>query len=106
MDVSALCTSISHEDGIAATASIFNTTDCQFPDAILQLICFILDHNVFTFNNQFFFQTLEAAMGTRFAPYYANIFMHLFEQDFFAAQSLRPVLYTRYIDDIFFLWTH
>eukprot|EP00061_Rhincodon_typus_P016469 g44704.t1 len=45
-------------------------------DAILQLIRFILYHNVFTFNNQFFIQTHGTAMGTRFAPQYANIFMH------------------------------
>eukprot|EP00061_Rhincodon_typus_P015304 g42910.t1 len=45
-------------------------------------------------------------MGTRFAAQFANIFMHRFEQDFFAAQNLRPTLYTRYVDDIFFLWTH
>ncbi|XP_060688225.1 uncharacterized protein LOC132820238 [Hemiscyllium ocellatum] len=29
-----------------------------------------------------------------------------FEQDFFSMQDLQPTLYTRYIDDIFFLWTH
>ncbi|XP_067832584.1 uncharacterized protein [Heptranchias perlo] len=106
MDVSALDTSIPHDDGIAATASILNTNNSQSPDAILQLIRFILDHNVFTFDNQFFTQTHGTAMGTKFAPQYANIFMHKFEQDFFTAQDLQPTLYTRYIDDIFFLWTH
>ncbi|XP_067844434.1 uncharacterized protein [Heptranchias perlo] len=106
MDDSALYTSIPHDDGIAATASILNTNNSQSPDAILQLIRFILDHNVFTFDNQFFTQTHGTAMGTKFAPQYANIFMHKFERDFFTAQDLQPTLYTRYIDDIFFLWTH
>eukprot|EP00061_Rhincodon_typus_P012963 g39036.t1 len=32
--------------------------------------------------------------------------MHKFEQDFFAAQDLRPTLYVRHVDDINFLWTH
>ena len=32
--------------------------------------------------------------------------MHRFEQDLFTAQDFQPMLYTRYIDDIFFLWTH
>ncbi|XP_067839835.1 uncharacterized protein [Heptranchias perlo] len=45
-------------------------------------------------------------MGTKFVPQYANIFMHKFEHDFFTAQDLQPTLYTRYIDDIFFLWIH
>eukprot|EP00061_Rhincodon_typus_P010082 g34095.t1 len=77
-----------HDDGIAAAASVLNTTDCQFPDAILQLIRFILKHNIFTFDNQFFVQTHGTATGTRFAPQYASIFMH------------------KYIDGIFFVWTH
>ncbi|XP_072357570.1 uncharacterized protein [Scyliorhinus torazame] len=106
MDVSARYTSIPHDDGIAATASVLNTDNCQSPDAILQLIRFILDHNVFTFDNKFFIQTHGTAMGTKFAPQYANIFMHKFEQDLLTAQDLQPTLYTRYIDDIFFLWTH
>ncbi|XP_072421549.1 uncharacterized protein [Chiloscyllium punctatum] len=106
MDVSALYTSIPHNDGIAATASVFNTNNCQSPNTILQLIRFILDHNVFTFDNQFFIQTHGTAMGTNFALQYANIFMHRFEQDFFSMQDLKPTLYTRYTDDIFFLLTH
>eukprot|EP00061_Rhincodon_typus_P012065 g37537.t1 len=79
---------------------------CKFPDTTLQLIRFILDYNVFTFNNRLFIQTYGTAMGATFAPQYANIFMRRFEQDFFATQNLREMLYTRYIDDIFFLWTH
>eukprot|EP00061_Rhincodon_typus_P009903 g33749.t1 len=86
VDISALYTSIPHDDGIAATASVLNANDCQFPDAILELIFFLLDHNVFTFNNQFFIQTHGTAMITRFAPQYANIFMHKFEQDFFTEE--------------------
>ncbi|XP_072410591.1 uncharacterized protein [Chiloscyllium punctatum] len=106
MDVSALYTSIPHNDGIAATASVLNTNNCQSPNTILQLIHFILDHNVFTFDNQFFIQTHGTAMGTKFAPQYVNIFMHRFKQEFFSMQDLQPTLYTRYIDDISFLWTH
>eukprot|EP00061_Rhincodon_typus_P009810 g33598.t1 len=84
MDVLPLYTSIPHNDGIAATDSVLNTNNCQFLDAILQLIHFNLDHNIFTFDNQFFIQTHGTAMGTNFAPQYANVFMHKFEQDFFA----------------------
>eukprot|EP00061_Rhincodon_typus_P002870 g18702.t1 len=106
MYISALYINILHDDSIVATSSVLNTTNCQFPGTILQFICFILDHNVFTFDNQFFTWTQGTAVGTRFAPQYANIFMHRFEQDFYAAQYLQLMLYTRYIDNIFFLWTH
>eukprot|EP00061_Rhincodon_typus_P009994 g33922.t1 len=54
-----------HNNGIAATASVLNTTNCQFPDAIVQLICFIPDYNVSNFDNQFFIQTHGTAMGTK-----------------------------------------
>eukprot|EP00061_Rhincodon_typus_P018205 g47283.t1 len=60
---------------------------------MLHLICFILDHYVFTFNNQFFIQTHGTAMRTKFSPQYANIFLHKFEQDFFADGHLSTSLY-------------
>eukprot|EP00061_Rhincodon_typus_P014239 g41146.t1 len=63
-----LLTVIPHNDGIAATASVFNINNCQFQDAILQLICFILNHNIFSFDNQFFIQTHGTAKVTRFPP--------------------------------------
>eukprot|EP00061_Rhincodon_typus_P015086 g42563.t1 len=93
MDVSAVCTSIPHDDGMVARVSVLNTNNCQFPDAILQLIRFILD-NIFTFDN---IKTHGTAMGIKYAPQYTN---------FFAAQDLQPTLYTRYINDIFIFWIH
>ncbi|XP_074819362.1 GPI alpha-1,4-mannosyltransferase I, stabilizing subunit [Natator depressus] len=46
------------------------------------------------------------AMGTRMAPQYANIFMADLEQRFLSSRPLTPLLYLRYIDDIFIIWTH
>ncbi|CAM4529104.1 unnamed protein product [Lepidochelys olivacea] len=46
------------------------------------------------------------AMGTRMAPQYANIFMADLEQRFLSSRPLKPLLYLRYIDDIFIIWTH
>ena len=45
-------------------------------------------------------------MGTKFAPAYACISMHRVEQDFLETQELKPLLWLRFIDDIFFIWTH
>eukprot|EP00061_Rhincodon_typus_P012337 g38006.t1 len=50
----------------------------------IQHIRFILNHNIIIFDNQFFIQTHGTAMGIKFEPQYANIFMHKFKQDFFA----------------------
>eukprot|EP00061_Rhincodon_typus_P009050 g32220.t1 len=49
-DILALYTSNPHDNGMAATASVLNTNNSQFPDAILQLIHFILDQKIFTFD--------------------------------------------------------
>ena len=48
-------------------------------------------------------------MGTPMAPYYANLFMDNFEQNFLRDYSqitgLSPLVWFRLIDDIFFIWT-
>ena len=46
------------------------------------------------------------AIGTKFAPPYACIFINEMETSFFRTQQLQPFIWLRYIDDIFFLWTH
>ncbi len=46
-------------------------------------------------------------MGTRFAPSYANLFIGRLEQKLLKALEslvLKPILYLRYIDDIFIIW--
>ena len=43
------------------------------------------------------------------APNYANLFMECFEtnliNDFYKEQKKKPLVWYRYIDDIFFIWT-
>ena len=47
-------------------------------------------------------------MGTPMAPNYANIFMDKFEQGllsaFYKKSGKRPLVWWRFIDDIFFIW--
>ena len=40
------------------------------------------------------------------APQYANIFMANLEENFLQNTHNKPLIYLRYIDDIFLLWTH
>ena len=46
-------------------------------------------------------------MGTRVAPTYANIFMAWLEEDFILKHwsGTKPLMFRRFIDDIFFAWT-
>ena len=53
---------------------------------------------------------MGTSMGTPMAPNYANLFMAKFENDvitsFYEKSGLKPYVWFRYIDDIFFVWTH
>ena len=45
-------------------------------------------------------------MGTQMAPSYANIFVGRLESSFLQQTTLKPAIWWRYIDDIFFIWPH
>ena len=44
--------------------------------------------------------------GTKFAPTYAPIFMDEIETNFLDTQYFKLLVWFRYIDDVFFIWTH
>ena len=51
-------------------------------------------------------QISGTAIGTKFAPPHACIFMDKFETDFLTTQNMKPLVWLKYIDDIFFVWSH
>ena len=107
-DVTALYTSIPHNDGIGACKKhidrrALSTTSSE---DICQLIKFILGNNVFSFNDEYFLQVCVTAMGTRMAPCYANIFMAELEENVLSGYPHKPLAYYRYIDYIFIIWSH
>ena len=65
---------------------------------------FVLKNNLFGF--KVFEPILGTAIGTIFAPPYACIYMDRVEEDFLETQELQPLLWLRFIDDIFFIWIH
>ena len=46
------------------------------------------------------------AIGTKVALTYASIFMNKLESDFLKSQERTSLLWYRYIDHVFFIWTH
>lgn len=110
LDVTALYSNIPHQLGLTAVEE-YLSKDINIPitqkEFIKNGIDFILTHNLFTFNSQLFLQTKGTAMGTRFAPSYANLFMGHYENLFI--QNAHPwrkhiIMYRRYIDDLIFIW--
>ena len=74
---------------------------------ITSLLHLILTLNNFVFNdNKHFLQIKGCTMGTKCAPSYANLFMGIFEEEnIYTRIKNKNLLYLRYIDDIFIIWT-
>ena len=45
-------------------------------------------------------------MSKKYAPAFANIFMHYWEQQALSSTNYTPLFWKRYIDDIFGIWRH
>ena len=105
MDINAMYPSIPHEEGIQALLK--HDVSLPFPKMVTtRLLNFILTENYFQFNKKFYKQAKGVAVGTPIAPTLANFYMHEIEQQFFTTRPLLPLVYKRYIDDIFIVWTH
>uniref|UniRef100_A0A8C5N067 Reverse transcriptase domain-containing protein n=1 Tax=Leptobrachium leishanense TaxID=445787 RepID=A0A8C5N067_9ANUR len=106
-DVQSLYTIIRHTNGIEATEHFLKKNDTLQPEQIvfiLEGIRLILENNNFYYQNDFYIQLNGTAMGTRFAPSYANLFMAFWEESFLSNYRSNLVCYKRYIDDIFLIW--
>ena len=107
-DVVGLYPSIPHKAGLEALRRRLNKRETfEIPtEDIVQMAEFVLKNNFFEFNREVKRQKSGTAIGTKFAPPYACIFMDEVETEFLKSQELQPFLWLRYIDDIFFIWTH
>ena len=115
IDVDSLYTNIDNEAGINAVNKAFTKNPdpigtlkcCKRPNqAILDLLQLCLENNDFTFNGDWYVQTHGTAMGKKFAPNYANIFMAEWESEALKKCEKQPLLYLRYLDDILIVWIH
>ena len=111
MDVSSLYTNIDHEEGAEACfKKLEERKNKSIPSiTIKNLILMILKSNAFRFGNEYYRQITGTAMKTPMAPNYANLFMDNFEQNLLPGYSqktgLSLLVWFRFIDDIFFIWT-
>ena len=107
-DVVGMYPSILHEAGLSALKkALENRSVKQIPtENLIKMAEFVLKNNLFEFNNKVFQQISGTAIGTNFVPPYACIYMDRVKQDFLKTQELQALLWLRFIDDIFFIWTH
>ena len=108
LDVESMYTNIDIKDGLKAVFNNFKANpNPSRPDLeILELLKLCLENNDFEFNGNWFLQISGTAMGKKFAPSYANIFMAEWEKAAFNSCQLLPLVYLRFLDDIFLIWTY
>ena len=109
MDVKKLSPSVPRGDGIAACRlALDNRRDASLPtEEVIQMIELVLDNNNFnlTADNQFV-QTDGTAIGSRLGKNYACTYLGWWEKQLLDGAGFKPLMYFRYIDDIFGVWLH
>ena len=107
-DVVSLYPSISQHLGLWAHKDFL--LDRNLPaivvNGIHNLTELVLKKNVFEFNSEYFLQTSDTAIGTKMAPANANIVMSIFKHKLSIGSCNKPLVWFRYIDDIFAIRTY
>ena len=96
-----------HEEGLQIMKKYLDKLEGQSvtSENLYKLTEIVLKHNYFEFGQDVYQQILGTAIGTKFTPPYAKIFMAGLEEEIFKNPKFTPFLWLRYLDDIFCLWT-
>ena len=107
-DVVGLYPNIPHEAGLKSLKEALNRRREKkiSTEDLVKMAEFVLKNNYFESDRSVYQQVLGIAIGTKFAPPYACIFMDRPENSFLETQGLKPLVWLCNIDDIFFIWTH
>lgn len=106
-DVTALYTNMNINRTLAVLKLAFkaNPRPSRPDDEIIALLELIMKNNDFQFNNELFLQIFGTAMGKSFAPNLANLYLIDFDKQAMNGFRIKPSLFYRFLDDIFFVWT-
>ena len=102
-DVVGLYPSIPHDEGLKVLRNQYD----QFIDKtaptedIIKMAEFVCKNNWFEFNSKFYKQISGTAIGTKFVPPYACIFMDYIETEFLKSQEIKPWLWKRLLMILF-----
>ena len=74
---------------------------------VIKLLSLSVKNCHFIFNGHIYQQIDSVAMGSTLGPLFANIFMSFHEKSWLhnCPSSFKPLLYRRYVDDFFLLFT-
>ena len=107
-DVVGLYPNIPHDEGLAAVHKALERREDKSisSETLLELTELVLKNNIFEHDGRFFKQKKGTAIGTKMAPSYAILFMDELEQKLLDSADEKPLVWWRYIDDVFFIWEH
>ena len=103
-DVVGLYPRIPHSDGMQALHQKLENRLDKTED-LVAMTEFVLKNNYFEINSDIYHQKSGTAIATKFAAPYACLFMDRVETEFLESETIKPWVWLRYIDDIFFVWT-
>ena len=105
-DVVAPYPSVPHEHGLETLRErLAKSENLKLPcNDIVKMAEFVLKDGIFKFNGKLKYQVEGTAIGTKFAPLYAWIYVDGVESEFLKTKELQPLVEFRYADDIFFIW--
>ena len=111
MDVTSLYTNIPNHLGLVAANKALNKLRPQpglkpSNQTLVQLMELVLTKNNFQFNGDHYLQIGGVSMGTKMAPNFADDFLAEFEERYVYTYRDQPLLWARFLDDIFLIWTH
>lgn len=104
LDIESMYNSIPQNKGIEVVQnqSERGPSSCKYNEFVLELLNYILRHNVFLFDSSHYLQVQGVAMGAKCAPSYANMYLNGWEKDVFSRDDLahpseKVVSWHRYI---------
>jgi hypothetical protein len=104
-DVTSLYTNMDIGRTIEETRKILANSNQSIPSKqILELLTLTMNNNDFEFNGEYFLQICGTAMGKKYAPSLANIYLIDFDEAAMSGFRIKPSNYGRYLDDVFFTW--
>ena len=109
MDVRKLYPSVPRKEGIEACRRALDARkDPHIPTPdVLEMIELVLDNNNFSLgSSEHYVQVEGTAIGSKLGRNYACTYLGQWEKDLLASAEKKPLVYLRFIDDIFGVWTH
>ena len=104
-DILSLYPSLPHTAGLVALRDALDNREVEKTptEDLVKMAEFVLKNNYFEFNGSIKQQLSGTTIGKKFAPPYTCIFMDKRETNFLKTQTLGPLMWFRYIDDVFFM---